>query len=242
MNILKQFFRFSITSPDASGAPTLDEPAAAHGFARLPHELLGTVMHHAPAPAVKNLAATNRALRALFRERVETLRVKGCDLGEAISRFPNVRDITLMPPIRDADLGHLARAPSLVHLRFENCEILSDLGLEHLALLDGLTSLDLSGYRHITERGVAHLAPLSRLETLDISDCIEVSGAGLGQLKNLARLSRLSFHNADDEGVAQLQGLPGLRFLDLSGSIKLTDAGLRHLASLQQLEELRLDR
>jgi len=142
-------------------------------------------------------------------------------------------------PIRDADMGYLARLVNLEALCLRNTQI-TDVGLAQLVSLQNLKYLSLEGPL-LTDAGLAQLKRLPHLEELDLRGA-QFTDAALAHVGTLANLEGLVLFDAPvtDAGLAHLTGLTNLRNLCVD-SPDITDAGLNHVTRLSNLTWLQLD-
>jgi hypothetical protein len=147
--------------------------------------------------------------------------------------------------VTPAGLAHLAKLPSLTHLRCteqptgSGGDRWSGAGIEALAKIETLEYLDFTGMQ-ISASDLAGLSGLPRLKYLyaSVQPSHEIEAGTLGDAKGLTHLSLGFMTDARLRAVAE--SLPGLEYLWVHAD-RVTPDGLAHLHGLQDLKYVRLD-
>jgi hypothetical protein len=193
--------------------------------------------------SLKSLAATHPSLHGLFRQIQTAITLPGDDLAAALSIYPNISSVRLLPTARDTHLETLSRHPRIRALNLRGCNGITAQGLQHLTALPNLETLNLCYCMTVFREAPAQLINLTALTHLDLGMWFELSDASLAlisQLSQLKSLNLLECRMITDAGLAHLAALKNLERLSLRGCRAISDAGLVHLAQLPHLRELDL--
>jgi hypothetical protein len=164
----------------------------------------------------------------------------GRGVGDWAAQLNGLRSLRLLdvgPRASEAEVAHIADAPSIEILFIDGCQI-TDRALAGLARLPRLRRLGLTRCRALTDGVLAHLGNAAALEFLDLSDT-PINGAGLRHLATAKKLALLALCGTavDDGAMAHVRAIEGLEWLSLAHTI-VTDAGLLRLRGMAKLRSV----